>query len=38
MPDTCLLDTSAVLTLADREPGVDRVRDLLKAAKRGEVQ
>jgi ribonuclease VapC len=37
MPDIYLLDTSALLTLTDREPGVDRVRDLLKAAKRGEV-
>lgn len=37
MPDAYLLDTSAFLTLTDREPGVDRVRDLLKAAKRGEV-
>lgn len=36
--DAFLLDTSAFLTLTDREPGVDRVRDLLKAAKRGDVQ
>ncbi len=38
MADAFLLDTSAFLTLTDREPGVDRVRDLLKAAKRGEVR
>jgi predicted nucleic acid-binding protein len=37
MPDCYLLDTSAFLTLTDREPGVDRVRDLLKAARRGEI-
>jgi PIN domain nuclease of toxin-antitoxin system len=35
MPDAFLLDTSAFLTLTDREPGVDRVRELLRAAKRG---
>ena len=38
MPEAFLLDTSAFLTLTDREPGVDRVRELLKAAKRGEVR
>lgn len=36
--DAFLLDTSAFLTLTDQEPGVERVRDLLKAAKRGDVQ
>ncbi len=35
MADTFLLDTSAFLTLTDKEPGADRVRDLLKAARRG---
>ncbi len=38
MPEAFLLDTSAFLTLTDREPGVNRVRELLKAAKRGEVR
>lgn len=38
MPEAFLLDTSAFLTLTDREPGVDRVRELLKAAKRGDVR
>jgi predicted nucleic acid-binding protein len=35
--DPFLLDTSAFITLTDREPGVERVRELLKAAKRGEL-
>ncbi|MEY2427195.1 MAG: hypothetical protein QOJ40_80 [Verrucomicrobiota bacterium] len=35
--DSFLLDTSAFITLADKEPGFDRVQSLLKAAKRGEV-
>ena len=38
MPKAFLLDTSAFLTLTDREPGVDRVRHLLKAARRGELR
>lgn len=38
MAELFLLDTSAFLTLTDREPGVDRVRHLLRAAKRGEVR
>jgi predicted nucleic acid-binding protein len=35
--DSFLLDTSAFITLTDREPGFERVRDLLKAARRGET-
>jgi predicted nucleic acid-binding protein len=35
--DSFLLDTSAFMTLADKEPGFERVRDLLKAGKRGEI-
>ena len=38
MPEALVLDTSAFLTLTDREPGAERVRELLKAAKRGEIQ
>jgi predicted nucleic acid-binding protein len=36
--DSFLLDTSAFITLTDREPGFERVQDLLKAARRGETQ
>lgn len=38
MADRFLLDSSAFITLTDREPGVERVRELLKAAKRGEIE
>ena len=37
MADAFLFDTSAFITLTDREPGVDRVRELLSAARRGEM-
>ena len=37
MADPLLLDTSAFITLTDREPGVERIREVLKAAKRGEL-
>jgi ribonuclease VapC len=33
-----LLDTSALLTLRDDEPGADRVADLLEQAQRGEAR
>ncbi len=33
-----LLDTSAFITLTDKEPGFERVRSLLKAGKRGEIE
>ena len=33
-----LLDTSAVLTLRDDEPGAERVSDLLHAAQKGELR
>ena len=36
-PDAFLLDTSAFLALVEREPGRDRVRDLIERAIRGEV-
>ena len=35
--DTLLLDTSAFITLADKEPGAEHIRNLLKSARRGEV-
>jgi predicted nucleic acid-binding protein len=35
--ESFLLDSSAFIALTDREPGVERVRKVLKAAKRGEV-
>lgn len=38
MADSFLLDTSAFITLADKEPGFERVQELLKAGKRGEVK
>lgn len=38
MADSFLLDTSAFITLADKEPGFERVQSLLKAGKRGEVE
>ena len=38
MADLFLLDTSAFITLTDREPGFERVQDLLKAARRGETE
>lgn len=34
----CLLDTSALLTLRDDEPGADRVAQLLHLAQRGEAR
>jgi predicted nucleic acid-binding protein len=37
VPDLFLLDTSAFIALTDREPGVERVRELLKKAKRREI-
>ena len=37
MAEAFLFDTSAFITLTDREPGVDRVRELLKAARRAEL-
>jgi predicted nucleic acid-binding protein len=36
--DSFLFDTSAFITLTDRETGFERIRDLLKAARRGEVE
>ena len=38
MADSFLLDTSAFITLTDKEPGFERVQSLLKAGKRGEVE
>ena len=38
MADSFLLDTSAFITLADKEPGFERVQSLLKAGKRGELE
>lgn len=35
--DPFLLDTSAFITLTDREQGVQRIRELLQGAKRGEL-
>jgi hypothetical protein len=35
--DTFLLDTSAFLAPTDKEAGAERVRDLLRAARRGEL-
>jgi len=35
---TCVLDASAVLRFTDREPGFDRVRELLEQAARGEIR
>lgn len=37
LPDAFLLDTSAFLALVEREPGRDRVRQLIEGAIRGEV-
>lgn len=37
MAETFLLDTSAFITLTDKEGGFERVQSLLKAARRGEV-
>jgi predicted nucleic acid-binding protein len=37
MFETYLLDTSALLALADRESGTERVRSLLQAARREEI-
>lgn len=37
LPDAFLLDTSAFLALVEREPGRDRVRELIEAAIRGEM-
>lgn len=37
MAESFLLDTSAFVTLTDKENGFERVRDLLKAARRGKV-
>ena len=37
MADSFLLDTSAFIALTDREPGMERVRQLLKSAKRNEL-
>ena len=36
-PEVFLFDTSAILTLIEREPGRDRVRELIEAAMRGEL-
>ena len=38
MADSFLLDTSAFITLTDKEPGFERVQSLLKAGKCGEVE
>ena len=35
--DTFLLDSSAFIALTDKEPGAERIRNLLKAARRREV-
>lgn len=37
MAESFLLDTSAFITLTDKENGFERVQELLKAARRGEV-
>jgi predicted nucleic acid-binding protein len=36
--DSFLLETSAFIALADREPGFERVQSLLKTARRGEIE
>jgi len=36
--DSFLLDTSAFITLTDKEPGFEHVQSLLKAGKRAEVE
>lgn len=38
MAESFLLDTSAFITLTDKEAGFERVQGLLKAARRGEVE
>lgn len=38
MADRFLLDTSAFITLTDKEPGFEQVRDWLRVARRGEVE
>ena len=38
MAESFLLDTSAFITLTDREEGFERVQQLLKVARRGEVE
>ena len=37
MAESFLLDTSAFITLTDKETGFERVQNLLKAARRGEL-